>query len=245
MRSSDSQYAAAGTAPPWPWAVEKRAVFATFEFEGSAFSVARRFCDGGRRDARPTDGGRREEEDEYEYEHEHDSEWRGRSSLHRRPTECFPFSNGETWPTFAAGNLCSVVCKFSTGHPGPGLLKSGPYSRLSSSKVRRFLLRDGFVTAVAGMPGLRTAEGGKKKTSTSTSTIRRGAVDRVYIDGRLNASPSPMGKPSATFAAGNLRSVICKFSTGPPGPRRNEGRRRRVRVRVRARFGVARSIEST
>jgi hypothetical protein len=106
--------------------------------------------------------------------------------------------------------------------PGPGLLKSGPYSRISSSKVRRFLLRDGFVTAVAGMHGLRTAEGEKKKTSastsTSTSTIRSGAVDRVYIDGRPNAFPSPVGKPGATFAAGSLRSVICKFSTGHPGP---------------------------
>ena len=46
------------------WADEKRAVLANFEVEGSAFSVARRFCDGGRRDgpplAPPSKGGEKE-----------------------------------------------------------------------------------------------------------------------------------------------------------------------------------------
>ncbi len=53
VRSSDSQYAAAGTDPPWPWADEKRAVLANFEVDDLAFSVALRICDGGRRDAHP------------------------------------------------------------------------------------------------------------------------------------------------------------------------------------------------
>ncbi len=38
---------------PLSWADEKRAVFTNFELESSAFSVARRFCDGGRRDGPP------------------------------------------------------------------------------------------------------------------------------------------------------------------------------------------------
>ncbi len=36
-------------------------------------------------------------------------------------------------------------------HSGPGLMKSGPYWRISRWTIWRFLLRDGFVTAVAGM----------------------------------------------------------------------------------------------
>ncbi len=33
---------------------------------------------------------------------------------------------GKLRATFAVGNLRSLFCKFSTGHPGPGVLKSGP-----------------------------------------------------------------------------------------------------------------------
>ena len=51
VRSSDSQNAAAGTAPPWPWADEKWTVLANFEVDDLAFSDARRFCNGGRRNA--------------------------------------------------------------------------------------------------------------------------------------------------------------------------------------------------
>ena len=36
-----------------PWPDEKRSVMAKFHVEGSAFSVARQFCDGGRRDGPP------------------------------------------------------------------------------------------------------------------------------------------------------------------------------------------------
>ncbi len=52
VRSSDFQYAAAGTDPPWPWGVEKWAELTDFAVDDSAFSVALRICDGGRRDAR-------------------------------------------------------------------------------------------------------------------------------------------------------------------------------------------------
>ncbi len=52
VRSSDSRYAAAGTAP-LAWADEKRGVLANFEADDSALSVARRFCSGGRRDRPP------------------------------------------------------------------------------------------------------------------------------------------------------------------------------------------------
>ncbi len=53
MRSSDSQYATAGTDPPWPWGVEEWAELTDFAVDDSAFSVALRICDGGRRDAHP------------------------------------------------------------------------------------------------------------------------------------------------------------------------------------------------
>ena len=51
VQSNDSQYAAAGTNPPWPCGVEKWAELVDFEVDDSAFSVARRFSDGGRRNA--------------------------------------------------------------------------------------------------------------------------------------------------------------------------------------------------
>ncbi len=52
VRSSDSRYAAAGTAP-LAWADEKRGVLANIEADDSALSVARRFCSGGRWDRPP------------------------------------------------------------------------------------------------------------------------------------------------------------------------------------------------
>ena len=51
--SIDSRYADAGTDPPWPWADEKWAVFANFELDESALSVARRVCTGDRQHGPP------------------------------------------------------------------------------------------------------------------------------------------------------------------------------------------------
>ena len=141
-----------------PWADEKRSVLANFVLEESAFSVARRFCDGDR------------------------------------------------W----------------VGPPCPGLMKSGRCGRNSKSTIRRYLLRESIVMAAAGTASL-LAQGWS--TSKSKSRSRSGAVERLSVRGRRNAPPLALllkgGKLRATSAAGNLRSLFCKFSTGQHHPPRS------------------------
>ncbi len=183
VRSSDSRYAAAGTAP-LAWADEKRGVLANFEADDSALSVARRFCSGGRWD---------------------------------RPPLAPPSKGREAPRNIRGGKSPSLFCTFSTGHPGPGLMKSGAYWRISRRTIRRFLLRDRIVMATSGIdpPCVIPAEGQSRSRSTSKSRSRSGAVERLSECGRRDrpplAPPSKGGELRATFAAGNLPPYSVRF----------------------------------
>ncbi len=100
--------------PRWRWADEKRAVLGNFEVDDSAFSVARRFFDGGRWDgpplAPPSKGG---------------ESWRNtcggessfvRSQVFNRPPWPPLLKRGKFGAAFAPGNLRSLYGKFSTAH---------------------------------------------------------------------------------------------------------------------------------
>ncbi len=103
------------------------------------------------------------------------------------------------------------------GPPGPGLMQSGPYWRISRWTIWRFRLRDGFVTATAGTdpPWPPLLKGGALRNI-------RGGKSPLLILQVFNRPPRPpllnSEKLCATFAAGNLRSLFCKFSPGHPGP---------------------------
>ncbi len=98
---------------PSPWADEKRAVLANFELEDSAFSVARRFCDGGRRDgpplAPPSKGG--------EKERGAPSKGGGSSAQHSRREISAPYS--------ARFQQATLTLALSHGGEGAGAINRG------------------------------------------------------------------------------------------------------------------------
>ncbi len=117
---------------------------ANFEVGDAAFSGARRFSNGGRRNLRPllaegrstsTSRNRSGSVERLSVRDRRNGPPLAPPSKGGEKERGARSKGGETPPTFAAGYLRSLSCKFSTGHPWPPLLRAGKLREHSRREI--------------------------------------------------------------------------------------------------------------